>query len=118
MPADGLVDFGAQAQGAGDGPGGVGGVGGGVPGFELRPDEHQLAGAEAVAVGHGRFLVGTLPGAGVDERSQLLGNGDQGGGDGLAVQPRRSEDARGNAKLGLGSQQCLHAGYLLASRHR
>src|SRR5690606_7682087 len=112
VPADGLVDLGAQAEGAGHCVGGLGGAGGGVPGLEVGPDEHQLAGAEAVAVGDGSFLVGALPGTGVDEGAQLLGQRDQGGGNRLAVQPGHAEDARGDAQAGLGGEQGLHAGVL------
>src|SRR5690606_24625743 len=114
VPAYGLVNLGAQAQSPGDGIGAVSAAGDGVPGFEVGPDEHQLAGAECITVGHRRLFVSTVPGAGVDKGTQLLCDGDQGGGDRLAVQGRHTEDARGDAQFGLGRQQCLHAGVLAA----
>src|SRR5690606_2612217 len=71
---------------------------------------------EAVAVGDGSFLVGALPGTGVDEGAQLLGQRDQGGGNRLAVQPGHAEDARGDAQAGLGGEERLHTGVLAVGR--
>ena len=91
--------------------GGVG-AGGGVPVDEVRPDEHELAGAEAVTVGDGLGDVLAVPGAGVGEGTHLLGDGRQLGGDGEVVQARYAQDARTHAELHFGRQQGLEAGVL------
>ncbi|EMH75787.1 hypothetical protein EHI8A_239660 [Entamoeba histolytica HM-1:IMSS-B] len=110
VPADALVQLGTQAQGPGGGIGGDGGVLDGGPGQEVGPVEHELTGAELVAVGDGFFLGGAAVAVCIDEAAQLLGDGDHRGGDGLGVEPGHAQDARRDAQLGLGREQGFHAG--------
>ncbi|MNP00708.1 hypothetical protein D3C76_925030 [compost metagenome] len=110
VPAHLLVNFGAQAKGACDGRGFHGGVGGGVPVLEVRPDHHHFTGTKILAVGDRFFLGLAVPGTDVVEGAQLLANADQGGGHRLAVEAWHAEDARHHADFGLGGEQGFHAG--------
>ncbi|MNP42172.1 hypothetical protein D3C76_1359240 [compost metagenome] len=56
MPADLLVDLGAQAQGPGHSRRWDGAIADGAPLLKVRPDDHDLTGAEVLAVGNGFFL--------------------------------------------------------------
>ncbi|MNP15059.1 hypothetical protein D3C76_1073990 [compost metagenome] len=112
VPADLLIELRAQAQGHGNGRRRPGGVGGGVPALEVRPDHHDLASAEALDVGDGLFLGLGAAGGHVGEGAQLLSDGDQGGGHGQGVEPGHAQDARHDAEPGLGAEQRLHAGVL------
>ncbi|MNH17874.1 hypothetical protein D3C79_775600 [compost metagenome] len=104
MPANFLVDLGAQANRAGYGRCSDIGVGGGAPLHEIRPDDHDFAGAEVLAVGRGFFLGLAAVGTEVGETAQLLRDGYQGRSHGQGVQARYGQDAWLHFQLGLSCQ--------------
>ena len=108
VPADLVVEFGAQAEGNGGGVDGVGFFRRLVETGEIRPNQHQLACAEVSAVGN-RLLFGGADGARIDKAAYFLGDVHQLGRNRLAVQPRCAEDARHDAQFGIGSEQRLRA---------
>ena len=72
MPADGLVDFGAQAKRASGCPGRRRCVRGGIPCQKIRVDNHQLALAEVFAVVDRLRNGFTSPCADIAKRAQAL----------------------------------------------
>ncbi|CAH0222235.1 hypothetical protein SRABI106_01990 [Rahnella aquatilis] len=110
MPAGFGVNFGTQTERVSGGGGDVAGVGGGVPGHEVRPDHHQLTLAEIVAVldgiGHGFAAVC----ADVAKGAELLTDGGECGRDLLIIQSRHAENTRLYAEFSLRGQQGFHAG--------
>jgi len=93
MPAHLLVYLRAQAHGTRYSEGGGSGCGVYVERDEIWPDQHQFAGAIAVAIQDGVFDDFAAVAAGVHERAQLLGHGDGFSGYGWRVQAWRTDDA-------------------------
>ena len=80
-----------------------------------KSDQHQLAGTEAGAVGKGLGDGFAVPAVGVGEAAQLLGDGDQFGGDSQVVQAGHAQDAWAHTELGFCGQQGLEAGVMPTS---
>ncbi|SVS35204.1 Uncharacterised protein [Klebsiella pneumoniae] len=114
MPAGVLVDFGAQAQRAGGRPGGFGRVRRGIPCQKIRPDNHQLALAEILAIEHRLGNVLAIPGADITKGAELLTNRRERGRNLKGIETRHAEDARFNAGDGLRREQRFQPGVIAA----
>ncbi|MNC46655.1 hypothetical protein D3C75_956810 [compost metagenome] len=104
MPAGFRVDFGAQAERTGGGRGNVAAVGGGVPGDELRPDQHQFTLAEVVAVLDGLRHGFTTERTDITKGAQLLADAGKRCRHRLVIQSRYAEDTRFDTTFSLGGQ--------------
>ena len=110
MPANCLVDFGAQAKRTGGSPGRRRCVRGGIPCQKIRMNNHQLALAEVFAVVNRLRNGFTSPRADIAERAQALAHGGQCGRHFLRVQPRHAENTRLNAGYRFRREKRLQAG--------
>ena len=114
MPADGLVDIGTQAECARSCVCRCGGVCGGIPCKEIRPDDHQLALAEILAIGHRLGNGFTTPCADIAKGAQADTDRSKCDCDLFGIETRHAENARLNAGDCFGSQQRLDAGIFTA----
>jgi hypothetical protein len=118
VPAHFFVDLGAQAHGDRDSGELVGGLGGRVEVGEVRPDDHDLALAEGLAISGDLFLRVAAGGIGVQETAQRLRHSRKGCGHVLVIQARGTEDPGLDQRpAGFRRQQCLHAEVLARGRY-
>ena len=107
MPAHGLVELGAQAQGDGYGADIQRLRVVGIKRLPLGPDHHQLTSAELVAVGGDLGDGFAAVGVHVAKSAQLLQHRHHRGGHRLGIQIRHTNNARRDAQLLLSGEQCL-----------
>ena len=110
MPALGLVDARAHAQGIGHGRHFHHGVGCGAPLREVGPDHHGFALAEAIGICKRFAHIGGAVGVHVGHGAQRFGRGRERFGHRLRVQPGGAQDAGFHAQFAFRIQQRLNAG--------
>ncbi|MNQ79782.1 hypothetical protein D3C85_947350 [compost metagenome] len=108
VPANLFVDERPHGHGFGGGPDGARCVGGGVPFGEVTKDGHHFPLTEVGTVGFG-FGRGIADAGDVGEGAQLAGDGGQFGGNRQSIEPRRADDAWGDAGGRAGPLQGLEA---------